>query len=416
MQALILAAGRGRRLGELGRDTPKCLLQMDERRLIEHQLETLSEAGVSPVGMVIGYCADEIREVVGIRAEYVTNPRWATTNSLYSFSLARDWVSGPLLVINSDTIIHPEILERLLREDDNAFAYDSGSGKSREHMKVEVVDGRLVRMSKELAAEDSDGENVGVLKFTKETADALFDAAKGLVAQGYEKSWIGAAVQEIAHTHPMKAVDVAGLPWGEVDSSYDLDNVRKIVLPRIKRETKLNRILQRWAASAGGVAILLLLAYLANLAWIVEPQNAWENTPIKGADSVILTSIEGEQEWWRLQGDQVARAQVIGPDMVRLDTRVTAVDDEPKAIPYVIEVTLNGERLEWLSHTSEPSSKWNQDGQPVGQRTGTKFKIPEGSHELGLRTIASVGGAPLVRVRHVSSDEDEEEEEEEEEE
>ena len=132
--------------------------------MIEHQLETLAEAGVAPVGMVVGYCADEIREVVGIRAEYVSNPRWATTNSLYSFSLAREWVSGPLIVINSDTIIHPEILDRLLQENDNAFAYDSGSGKAREHMKVEVNDGRLVRMSKELPAQESNGENVGVLQ------------------------------------------------------------------------------------------------------------------------------------------------------------------------------------------------------------------------------------------------------------
>jgi choline kinase len=404
MQALILAAGRGARLGELGKDTPKCLLQVDEHRLVEYQLETFSEAGVSPVGMVIGYCADEIREVVGIRAEYVSNPRWATTNSLYSFSLARDWVSGPLIVINSDTVIHPEILERLLREEDSAFAYDSDSGKSREHMKVEVVDGRLVRMSKELRAEDSDGENVGLLKFSKEAADALFDAAKGLVAQGHEKNWLGAAVQEIAHTHPLKAVDVAGLPWAEVDSSYDLDKVRKTVMPRIKRETKLNRALVRGAAVLGSVGIVLLVAYLANLALFVEPKKAWENAPIKGAQSTLLTSPQGEQEWWALPGEQLVRAQVVGPDTIRLDTRVSVTGDEQRDVPYVIEVTLDGERLEWISYASEPSGSWRHEGGAVGQRTGTKIKIPEGLHELGLRTVASAGGAPLVRVRHVSFD------------
>lgn len=316
-------------------------------------------------------------------------------------------MSGPLIVINSDTIIHPEILERLLREENNAFAYDSGSGKSREHMKVEVVDGRLVRMSKELRAEESDGENVGLLKFTKEATDALFDAAKGLVAQGREKSWIGEEVQQIAHTHPLKAVDVAGLPWAEVDSSYDLHEVRKSVLPRIKRESKRNRALSRGAAAAGGVAIMVLLAYLANLALLVEPKKAWENAPIRGAESVLLTSLPGEQEWWRLPDDRVVRAQVSGPDTVRLDTRITAIGDARQNIPYVIEVTLDGERLQWLSKASGPSSRWKYDGQPVGQRTGTKLKIPEGIHELGLRTIASAGGAPLVRVRHVSSDDEE---------
>ncbi|MFP8878200.1 MAG: phosphocholine cytidylyltransferase family protein [Myxococcota bacterium] len=404
---MILAAGRGSRLGEAGKDTPKCLLQMDEHRLIEHQLETLAEAGVAPVGMVVGYCADEIREVVGIRAEYVTNPRWATTNSLYSFSLARDWVSGSLVIINSDTIIHPEILECLLCEDDNAFAYDSESGKAREHMKVVVADGRLVRIGKELHAEDSDGENVGVLKLTKEATDALFDAAKGLIAQGHEKSWLGAAVQEIVHSHPLRAVDVAGLPWGEVDSAYDLDMVRKSVLPRIKRESKLKRALGRAAAAISSAAVVLLMGYLAYLAWFVEPNKAWENTPIKGADSVLLTSQQGEQQWWILPDGQVAHAQVRGPDTVRLDTRAITVDEEPQATPYVIEVTLDGKILKWLSRVSEPSNRWKVDGQPVSQRVGTKFKIPQGPHELGLRTIASAGGVPLVRVRHVFYDEDE---------
>ena len=85
MQALILAAGRGSRLGGHTADVPKCLLEVGRRPLIEHQLGTLADAGVGPVGMVLGYCADEIKGVVGIRAEYILNPRWNTTNSLYSF-------------------------------------------------------------------------------------------------------------------------------------------------------------------------------------------------------------------------------------------------------------------------------------------------------------------------------------------
>jgi hypothetical protein len=259
-------------------------------------------------------------------------------------------------------------------------------------------------MSKELRAEDSDGENVGLLKFSKEAADALFDAAKGLVAQGHEKSWLGVAVQEIAHSHQLKAVDVAGLPWAEVDSSYDLDKVRKTVMPRIKRETRLHRALVRGTVALGSVGIVVLLAYLANLALLVEPKKAWENAPIKGAQSTLLTSPQGEQEWWALPGEQLVRAQVVGPDTIRLDTRVTVTGDEQRDVPYVIEVTLDGERLEWLSYVSEPSGSWKHEGGSVGQRTGTKIKIPEGSHELGLRTIASAGGALLVRVRHVSSD------------
>ena len=71
MQALILAAGRGSRLGGTVDGTPKTLLQIGQRHLIEHQLETLAEAGVGPVHLVVGYGAEEVREIVGSRAEFV---------------------------------------------------------------------------------------------------------------------------------------------------------------------------------------------------------------------------------------------------------------------------------------------------------------------------------------------------------
>ena len=64
-QGLILAAGRGSRLGPNSEGIPKPLLQVGRRTLIEHQLEMLAQADVGPVGMVVGYCADEIERFVG---------------------------------------------------------------------------------------------------------------------------------------------------------------------------------------------------------------------------------------------------------------------------------------------------------------------------------------------------------------
>ena len=65
IQALILAAGRGSRLGAAGEDAPKSLLQVGRRHLIEHQLDALAESGVGPVHVVVGYGADEVRDLCG---------------------------------------------------------------------------------------------------------------------------------------------------------------------------------------------------------------------------------------------------------------------------------------------------------------------------------------------------------------
>ena len=58
IQAVILAAGRGSRLGSSGDEVPKCLLEVGRRRLIEHQLDSLADAGVGPVHIVVGYGAE----------------------------------------------------------------------------------------------------------------------------------------------------------------------------------------------------------------------------------------------------------------------------------------------------------------------------------------------------------------------
>ena len=104
IQAVILAAGRGSRLGESSDDVPKPLLEIGRRRLIEHQLDLLAEAGVGPTHMVLGYGAEEIREIVGRRAEFVVNTRWESTNSLYSVWLAREKIQGDLLRLNCDVL------------------------------------------------------------------------------------------------------------------------------------------------------------------------------------------------------------------------------------------------------------------------------------------------------------------------
>ena len=129
--------------------------------------------------MVLGYCDDDVREVVGIRAEYIHNPRWRGTNSLYSFWLARDWVRGPVMVLNSDVLFDRKIVERLVSIGGDAIAFDSGSGCGAEAMKVVVEAGRLVSMGKGLPSEDTSGENVGILCFSEETAQALFERAGG---------------------------------------------------------------------------------------------------------------------------------------------------------------------------------------------------------------------------------------------
>lgn len=230
-QALILAAGRGTRLGE---GVPKCLVELGDRPLIQHQLAVLRGAGIDDVCVVVGYGAERVRAALGDRCQYVENPRFAETNSLYSLWLAREWVRGPFLQLNCDLIAHPRVYRRLLAARGNALAYDSDSGDGEEHMKVAVRHGLLQDIGKELDPARSCGENLGLLKYDEDAARLLFEEAGALIAAGGENSWSPAALARVARRVPVRCIDMAGLPWAEIDFVEDMLYAQCEVLPGLR--------------------------------------------------------------------------------------------------------------------------------------------------------------------------------------
>ena len=228
--AVILAAGIGSRLGS----GVKCLVEIGGRSLLEHQFLALAEAGVDTVVVVAGHQVERVQRAVGGRADVIVNDRYAETNSVYSFMLARGSVSGSALVLNADVLFHPEVIRRLLDVEGSALAFDSSSDLDDETMKVEVNEGRVVQMSKTLEPVEQSGENLGILKLDGSAALAAFVAATAVVDQGGEQDWVGSAINALAACVPIAAVDVSTLPWTEIDYKIDLDRARTHVWPQLE--------------------------------------------------------------------------------------------------------------------------------------------------------------------------------------
>src|SRR6202050_2113488 len=111
MRAVILAAGRGRRLGPLGDDRPKCLVELAGKPLIERQISALRRGGVDEIGVVRGYRAEMI-DFPGLA--YFANERWAETNMVMSLAAAASWLrSGPVIVSYADIFYRGELVRGL---------------------------------------------------------------------------------------------------------------------------------------------------------------------------------------------------------------------------------------------------------------------------------------------------------------
>ena len=237
-QAVILAAGRGMRLGGEVNGDPKCLIPFGDKVLIEHQMAALESVGIERFFVLVGHEADRVRALVGDRAVCIENSLYAETNSLYSLWMAREHVKGSFMLVNGDVVAHPDVYRRVLAAPGTSLAYDSSSGDEAEHMKVDIADGRLRTIGKTLAADVTDGENVGILRFDDQAAALLFSEADSIIAEGELKCWAPAAVGRIADRAAIHCADVADLPWTEIDFPDDLAYARETIWPSIIRSAK----------------------------------------------------------------------------------------------------------------------------------------------------------------------------------
>lgn len=120
MQAIILAAGMGRRLGELTGGNTKCMLEVNGIRLIDRALTHLTKLPLNKIVLVVGYKADNVRNYIGAQyngvcVEYVENKVYDKTNNIYSLYLAKDFLAeDDTILLESDLIFDENVVRKLL--------------------------------------------------------------------------------------------------------------------------------------------------------------------------------------------------------------------------------------------------------------------------------------------------------------
>lgn len=110
-RAIILAAGRGSRLGHLTDEMPKCMLQINDKPVIERTIEVFKERDINDIIVVTGYKAEKLqylKKKYGVKL--IFNKDWETSNSILSMFLASRYLNKNLIVIDSDIYINNECI------------------------------------------------------------------------------------------------------------------------------------------------------------------------------------------------------------------------------------------------------------------------------------------------------------------
>ena len=238
MQAIILAAGMGRRLGEYTKDNTKCMLPVNGVRLIDRVLTQLSPLGLTRVVIVVGYQGQNLIDYLGHRyddqfpIEYVENPIYDKTNNIYSLALAKQQLQeDDTLLIESDLIYDDGLFQLLLN---NPYPNLALVAKYESWM-----DGTMVRLDDEqnivdfvskeafsFKEVDTYYKTVNIYKFSREfsrTKYVPFLEAYCTAVGNNEYYENVLRIITSLNDHSLKALPLSHEKWYEIDDKQDLD-------------------------------------------------------------------------------------------------------------------------------------------------------------------------------------------------
>lgn len=227
MIAVILAAGRGRRLGS---DRPKGLLEFGGRTLLERHIDNL--AGVETL-IVTGFRAELVEATPGV-GRTVHNGDYER-GSVVSLGVALDALASrgeDLLVMDADVLYEPSILADVMALE-RGFALDASVEPGGEEMMLGVRDGRVRALRRgRLDGFDLVGESVGFTKLDAPSLPAIRDAARATDPDGdYEL-----ALDAFVAAHGAGYTLVGDRPWIEIDFTQDVERARREILPGLEGE------------------------------------------------------------------------------------------------------------------------------------------------------------------------------------
>ncbi|RMG29907.1 MAG: di-myo-inositol-1,3'-phosphate-1'-phosphate synthase [Gammaproteobacteria bacterium] len=236
MKCLILAAGRGSRLRQRAESKP--LLPVLGVPLIERTLRTALAAGVEECVVVTGHAGEAVRNRLahlsrrlGVPVRTVHNPAWEHAENGRSVLAAEDLLDAPFLLMMADHLVEPALVTTLLASppppDGIALAVDGDLDNPLvdpdDVTRVRRREGAIEAIGKGL--EPFDGYDTGVFLCTP----ALFDALREV-----EDTRLTAAVAHLARQGRVRAVDVTGRFWCDVDDAAALERAERALLARLR--------------------------------------------------------------------------------------------------------------------------------------------------------------------------------------
>ncbi len=238
MQAIIMAAGKGSRLGNLTNNKPKSFIEIESKKLIEYNIDMLLKCGIKDIIIVTGYMAIEFERLLSNRKEikFVFNPFYDITNSLPSFWFGQELLNDDFIYMHADTLCDTEIFEELLRQEGEIILPIDFSPCDEEAMKVKLINDEIKFINKTMNPEAADGEFIGIAKISKICLPEIKSFTNKIMKEQKFSSYFEEVLQEIIDKNICKVTTIPTRNkfWCEIDYEEDYERAKKEISDNLK--------------------------------------------------------------------------------------------------------------------------------------------------------------------------------------
>ncbi|MBO5482579.1 MAG: aminotransferase class I/II-fold pyridoxal phosphate-dependent enzyme [Spirochaetaceae bacterium] len=241
MQAIILAAGMGKRLGRYTKDATKCMVPVNGKTLIEYAIESLIDNNIKKLIIVVGYKSQILIDFIsskfdesnlnGMKIEYIENKVYDKTNNIYSLYLAcNELIKDDTILLESDLIFKPEIITSLLQNKEKNLAVVSKfeswmDGTCTLLDENNNITGILDKNHFNWNNTESYYKTVNIYKFSSEFSKQYYVPFLEAYQKAFGKNEYYEQVLKVLSflsSTTLKALPVSGDDWYEIDDPADL--------------------------------------------------------------------------------------------------------------------------------------------------------------------------------------------------
>lgn len=234
MQAIILASGLGKRLLPLTKKIPKPLIKINKKTILERIIDSLIKNGIKDFIITTGYLEEEIKSFVqkkypNLKVTYVKNPKYATTNAIYSLWLTHNAIKGEdAILMHSDLIYDPDLISGIIKSQKSSALIQKVGALPPKDFKARIKNNLVEKISVDVKGKDA-FFCAPIYKFTKKDFKRLFQEIDKFITKGKTDCYAEEAFNKIPNQIKLYPVYYQNRLCMEIDDFEDLTKAKRIL-------------------------------------------------------------------------------------------------------------------------------------------------------------------------------------------